>query len=342
MAIKYNVAVVGTGYMARKHCEALAAHPNASLATICSTERSREGGLEFKSQYGFAAAATDYSTVLADSNIDIVFICTPDNFHTEQACMALSSGKHVFCEKPLARTEADFRKIAVALGKSNGTLQVGMNCRFREQYSRARALVERGELGSLRFLRGTYLVNTVASVHQREKPWWAEFPTDIFPFLHGGGVHCLDLLRWIGGEVDSVFARATGLELAAELRADTFSISMKFSSGAIGELLVAASAFRPNDFSLELWLSRGSILGTKVFRRRNDTVSPDPEEIKVEQKTIDIGLQFSDMVRAIESGSQPLNDFAEAQKNFTVLQAVEESVRSGGPVKLNSTIGRGT
>jgi predicted dehydrogenase len=336
----YGLAVIGTGYMARKHCEALAVHPDARLTAICSTDRSRETAAGFKSLYGFVHATTDYSSILSDSDIDVVFICSPDNLHTEQVCAALQAGKHVFCEKPLARTKDDFHKIAKALKNSGRILQVGMNCRFRDQYSRARDMVLAGELGSLRFLRGTYIVNAVASVRQREKPWWADFPAGVSQFLHGGGIHCLDLLRWMGGEVDSVFARATGLELGPQLGADTFSISIQFASGAIGELLVAGSAFRPNDFSLELWLSGGSILGTKIFRRVGDSVPAKVEEITVEQKTIDLGLQFSDTVRAIQSGSDPLNSFAEAEQNFMVLQAIEESVRTGNAVNIIQKTGR--
>jgi predicted dehydrogenase len=331
--MKYGIAVIGTGYMARKHCEALAVHPNARLIAICSSSRSRAAAGEFKAQYGFESATNDYSTVLNDPNIDIVFICSPDNVHAAQVCAALDAGKHVFCEKPLTRTEDEFRRIAAAREQSGRVLQVGMNCRFREQYALAGGLVASGDLGSLRFIRGTYVVNVVASVHQQEKSWWSDFPAGVFPFLHGGGIHCLDLLRWIGGEVDSVFARATESELARELNADTFSISLKFAGGAIGELLVAASAFRPNDFSLEMWLSDGSILGTKVFRRQHDAIALEPEELIVAQKIIDIGLQFNDLVRAIETQTEPLNSFAEAEKNFRVLRAIEESVQSGNVVK---------
>lgn len=332
----YNLAMIGTGYMARKHCEALAAHPQARLTTICSTERSRATAGELKTRYGFEKVTSDYASALRDPQIDVVFISSPDNLHAEQVCAALQAGKHVFCEKPLTRTEDDFRQIGAALEKAGRVLQVGMNCRFRDQYSSVRNLVVSGDLGSLRFIRGTYVVNVVASVHQQEKSWWSDFPADIFPFLHGGGIHCLDLLRWIGGGVDSVFARATGFELARELKADTFSISLKFAGGAIGELLVAASAFRPNDFSLEMWMNQGSVVGTKVFRRNADAVAPEPEEIKVEQKIIDLGLQFSDMVRAIETQTEPLNSFAEAEANFRVLRSIEESIQSGNAVKTNS------
>lgn len=338
MAITYNVAVVGTGYMARKHCDALTSHQDARLMTICSTEKSLRTGEEFKSRYGFAKCTTDYSSVLSDSNVDIVFVCSPDNSHTEQVSGALEAGKHVFCEKPLARTKEDFQRIRTQLESGDRILQVGMNCRFREQYAIPKQMVSSGELGSLRFLRGTYIVNTVASVRSGEKAWWLDYPAGVFPFLHGGGIHCLDLLRWIGGPVESVFARSAGFELGTELAADTFSISMRFAGGAIGELLVSASAFRPNDFSLELWLSGGSILGTKVFRRQHDAVSAAPEEITVEQKIMDVSLQFADMVRAIEARSQPLNSFAEAYANFKVLQAIHQSICSGQAVDVNDPV----
>ncbi len=340
--MNFNVAVIGTGYMARKHCDALAAHQDARLMTICSSEKSLGKGEEFKSAYGFAKSTAVYSSVLADPEIDLVFICSPDNNHTEQVCDALAAGKHVFCEKPLARTQEDFERIWRQLELSDRVLQVGMNCRFREQYVIPKQMVSSGRLGTLRFLRGTYVVNVVTSVHNQEKAWWLDYPDGVFPFLHGGGIHCLDLLRWIGGPVESVFARSTGFELGSELAADTFSISLRFASGAISELLVSASAFRPNDFGLELWLSDGSILGTKVFRRQQDAVSGAPEEFTVEQKIIDVSLQFADMVRAIEARSQPLNSFAEAYENFKVLTAIHHSISSGQSIEVdNAVFGRG-
>src|SRR5206468_12696244 len=205
----YNVAVIGTGYMARKHSSALMSHDSASLVSICSSARSLERALEFQRLYGFASVTTSYDSVLRDPNIDIVFICTPDNTHTANVCKALESGKHVFCEKPLACAESDFRAIAKHLEASRKTLEVSMNCRFREQYVITKRLITTGEFGGLRFLRGTYIINAVQGVRDREKTWWLDFPEDIFPFLHRGGIHCLDLLRWIGGNVNSVFARAT-------------------------------------------------------------------------------------------------------------------------------------
>jgi myo-inositol 2-dehydrogenase/D-chiro-inositol 1-dehydrogenase len=333
--MKHGVAIVGTGYMARKHCDALAAHEDARLATICATEKSRAAGEELRERYGFSSSTTSFPSVLSDPGIDIVFVCSPDNSHAGLVARALEAGKHVFCEKPLARSADDFEKIRACLARADRVLQVGMNCRFREQYSIPRQLVADGTLGSLRFLRGTYIVNIVESVRKREKPWWLDHPAGVFPFLHGGGIFTLDLLRWIGGDVVSVFARAAADELGAELEADVFSVSLRFGGGAMGELLVAGSAFRPNDFSLELWLGRGSILGTKMYTRQGESQSLAAADIKVEQKVPDLRLQFSDMLRAIESRSAPLNSFDEAFRNFGVLQAIQQSIHSGRPVELN-------
>ena len=325
--MKYNVAMIGTGYMARKHCDALASLQEVCLHTICSTERSQHVAREFRERYGFCRNTTDTRSILADTVVDIVFICTPDSTHPRYVMAALEAGKHVFCEKPLARAEADFREIRKRLDSSGLVLQVGMNNRFREQRSIPKRMVAAGELGELRFLRGTYIYNVVRSIRTGEKTWWLEYPPDILPFLHGGGIHCLDLLRWIGGEVKSVFARAAAFELTEVYRGDTFSISFEFANGALGELLVANSAFRPNDFTLELWLSRGSIVGRKVFRRDGDGLVPKEDEIIVEQKVIDLALQYEDMVRAIETQRPPLNSFEEAYANFGVLKAIEQSIQ---------------
>jgi predicted dehydrogenase len=335
--VSYRIAVIGTGYMARTHCDTLVRRRDVQLATICSTDRSRSVGEELEARYGFERSTTEYSSVLADPTLDVVFVCSPDGCHAEQVSGALAAGKHVFCEKPLARTESQFAELREHVHASGKTLQVGMNCRFRDQYRRAHELARSGELGALRFLRGTYLVNAVEPVRSEAKPWWRVYPSEIFPFLHGAGIHCLDLLRWIGGDVSAVFGRATGFELGEELGADTFSVSVQFTSGAVGELLVSAAASRPNDFGLELWLSRGSIIGTTVYRRAGgDELAA--EEIAVEKQTNDLELQFRNFTSAIESGGQPLNSFDEAHENFRVLEAVQRSISSGTEVPVRSAV----
>ena len=122
--------------MARKHCDALSGYSKIILDTIVSTEKSGTIAEEFKQKFGFKRATTDVDSVIQDESIDIVVICTPDSSHADLVTKFLRVSKHVLCEKPLARTKNDFDVIKDELEKSRKILQVGMNCRFREQYSK--------------------------------------------------------------------------------------------------------------------------------------------------------------------------------------------------------------
>ena len=323
--------------MARKHCDALSGYSKIILDTIISTEKSGTIAEEFKQKFGFKRATTDVDSVIQDESIDIVVICTPDSSHADLVTKFLRVSKHVLCEKPLARTKNDFDVIKDELEKSRKILQVGMNCRFREQYSKPKEIIDNGELGKLGFLKSTYIVNIVDSVKKKEKPWWSDHPPDIFPFLHGGGVHCIDLLRWNGGNVKKVFAKSTSFELKKELKSDTFLISLEFESGVLADCCISASAFRPNSFEFDYWLTDGSIINnTKVFGKKNNQANL-LDEIKIEQKILDLRLQFQNMLESIEGNKSPLNSFEEAYENFMVISAIEKSLREGTVISISES-----
>jgi myo-inositol 2-dehydrogenase / D-chiro-inositol 1-dehydrogenase len=330
-----KVAMVGTGVMARRHSAMLAERSEVRLGLVCSTQRSFSVGREFQEAFGFSGVTTDLQDVL-NSNIDAVYICTPDGTHPKFVAAAVKSGKHVFCEKPLARNKRGFEIIREAMSQFPGAiLQVGMNCRYREQYSLPKDLVDSGELGELRFIRGIYVLNKVATAKRREKNWWLDHPQDVFFFLHANGVHILDLVRWYGGEVRSVFARSSGFELGEDFKADTFSISLEFANGALGEVLISSAAFLPRDISLQGWYEGGSFVETTVHRRCGEEPDVAAEQLQVVQETLDLGLQFEAFLRAIQSGTQPMNSFAEAYLNFRLIHAVERSLKGGLAVSLN-------
>lgn len=331
----YGVAFLGTGYMAGKHAAALREDPRARLVAAAGSSPDSPRAREFVHTHGFERVGTGIDELLADDDVEVVFVCSPDATHADYVDASLSAGKHVLCEKPLALTDDDFARIQRRVADTGKVLQVGMNCRFRSQYVNVKQRAD-GEFGALRFLRGTYVINSIEPLKTRQKPWQLEFPDGYLPFLYGGGLHCLDLMRWIGGPISSAFARGRGFELADEWELDTFSASLQFENGAIGEFTASASAFRPPDFGLEAWLERGSIVAGRGYRRAGDGVDPSFEELAVAQPRIDVALQFDDMLEAIETGRAPLNSAAEAHDNFRVLAAIDRSLRQGGPVAVQS------
>lgn len=330
-----RLGMIGTGYMARKHLQVLAGHPLARLIKVCTTQRSLPVAEEFQRDYGFEGRTSRVEELLDDPELDLVFVCSPDNTHAHYAERLLEAGKHVFCEKPLAIELADFHRLRRAQEHSGKVLQVGMNCRYRDQYVRPYSLIQRGELGPLRFLRGTYLYNSVDRCKKREKEWWFDHPYETYFFLHGNGIHVIDLLQWIGGPVRSVFARASGFELGSDFKADTFSVSLAFESGALGELLISAGAFVPRDFSLEMWLDGGSIRDRQLFRRAGDNVDETPVILPVEQPILDLGMQYTELVRSIHEGAPMMNNLEEAYENYCIIHAIERSVREGQQVGVN-------
>lgn len=323
--------------MASRHAAILAAEPKVAPAIICSSQRSLGKAEEFQARYGFQQRTADFESVIADDSIDIVYVCSPDPTHPTFTAQALRAGKHVFCEKPLARNPRGLEMVSTArLENPKPILQIGMNCRYREQYSIPKQYLDSGELGPLRFIRGNYLLNKVASVKRREKEWWLDHPPEIEFFLHANGVHILDLMRWLGGPVESVFARSSGFELGEDFKSDTFSISLGFQSGALGEVLISSAAFHPRDVSLSIWCQNGSVVGTDLYRRRGEEVDAVPEKIEVVQKTLDLGLQLRDLLTAIETGEQPMNSFQEARENFWLIQAIERSIQEKRAVLLEN------
>lgn len=328
-----KIALVGTGAMASKHAETLSGQADAELVTVCSTARSKARAVEFQQLYGFRNQTQEFDSILRDPEVEAVYICTPDATHPLFTVQALEAGKHVFCEKPLARNERGFRMIADARERTQGVLQVGMNCRYREQYSLPKKLAEAGELGDLRFIRGVYLLNKVSVAKRHEKAWWLEHPQNIFFFLHANGIHILDLVRWYGGRVVSVFARGTGFELGQEYRADTFSVTLGFESGAIGEVLISSVAYQPRDVSLQMWFQNGSVLDTTVYRRDGEDLAHQHQQVEVKQTTLDLGLQFEDFLTAVSQQTEPMNNFHEALRNYRLIHAIERSLETGLPTK---------
>ena len=130
LPMKNAIAVVGTGYIGGEHIKAIAANPRAHLRTICTTPRSERIAKDLQATYAADRISTDYDRVLCDPEVDIVYLCTPNAQHADQAIAALGAGKHVFVEKPLAVTVEDCEKIVHAARRSEQRVMVGHGARF--------------------------------------------------------------------------------------------------------------------------------------------------------------------------------------------------------------------
>lgn len=191
---KLKVGVIGCGGIANgKHLPAL--KHNADLAEIVGVcDIVEEKAIKAASEYGTAECKvyTDYRMLLEDKSIDVVHVCTPNRSHSEITIAALNIGKHVMCEKPMAKTSAEARAMLDAAKKNGKLLTIGYQNRFRQDNLLLKKIVESGELGEIYFAKAH-------AIRRRAVPTWGVFLNE---YEQGGGplidigTHALDLTLW--------------------------------------------------------------------------------------------------------------------------------------------------
>ena len=192
--MKLNVGIIGCGGIANgKHLPSLQAIDEVRLTAFCDLEQAR--ATDAANNYGSEEARvyTDYRELLADNSIDVIHVCTPNSSHRDITVAALDAGKHVMCEKPMAKTTAEAKDMIAAAKRNNKKLTIGYQNRFRTDSQYLRQVTQRGDLGEI------YLGKAQA-IRRRAVPTWGVFLDEQ---QQGGGplidigTHALDLTLWM-------------------------------------------------------------------------------------------------------------------------------------------------
>ena len=198
-----GVGVAGTGFIGPAHVEGLRRN---GIQVLGLAEQSREKAEQKAAELGIPHIYDSLEAMLADPEIDIVHLATPNLLHYPHAKAALLAGKHVVCEKPLAMSAAQSAELVKLAAERKLVNAVNFNIRMYPMVQQARSLVQSGEIGDLFILQGSYLQD------------WLLFPTDwnwrLEPDLGGSlravgdiGSHWLDLMTFITGlRVEEVYA----------------------------------------------------------------------------------------------------------------------------------------
>ena len=189
-----NVGIVGCGGIANgKHLPSLSKIPNVRIVAFCDIIPERAQGS--KEKYGTADAKvyTDYKELLKDENIEVVHVLTPNREHAQITIDALYAGKHVMCEKPIAKTAADARRMYEAAKATGKKLTVGYQHRHKGEAIYAKDYIESGDVGDIYYAR-------CLAVRRRGTPNWGVFLDED---AQGGGpvidiaTHSLDLTLYL-------------------------------------------------------------------------------------------------------------------------------------------------
>lgn len=347
MTARFRFGLIGAGGIAATHADALADSELADLVAVAGGSRARE----------FAARhACDFEEgphdLLARPDLDGVILCTPSGARLELALDAARQGKHLLVEKPLEVTVARGRAMIDACDAAGVTLGVIFQSRFAPGVEAAEAAVRAGALG-------TPVLGEIQVAWYRPPSYYASGAWRGTRALDGGGalmnqgIHAVDQLLWLMGEVTFVAARSTRrLHTRIEVE-DLITAQLTFASGALGTLS-ASTACAPG------WARRTEACGTAgSIRLVDDAIErwdlpgvPDPRAAQpvagggwspnpatdppagASSPTVASSAQhraqIEEFVNAVRSGRTPRVDGREGLRSVALVEAAYRSAAGGG------------
>ena len=341
---KIEFALLGCGRVARKHIDAiLDARNDTRLAAICDTDAQRASALAKDLDVPYF---TDLDAMMkAVPTIDVVSILTPTGYHAEHAVRVAGYKKHVIVEKPMALRLEDADAMIMACDRAGVRLFVVKQCRHNLPVQQLRRALDTGRFGKL--VMGTVRVRRCRKQDYYDRDAWRGTWELDGGVLANQASHHIDLLMWMLGDVESVYAK-TSTRLVDIETEDTAAVVMQFASGALG-IVEATTATRPMDLegSLSILGERGSVviggfsvnqLVTWQFENR----SPEDEAILAESRTMPDNVYgfghkvfVQNVIRTIRGEGAALVDGLEGRKTIEVLDAIYESVHTGREVTLH-------
>ena len=219
--------ILGSGFIALTHAEALHRADAAELTAIAGGSKAEE----LADQYG-ARLEPSVQSLIEAGDIDAVVVCTPHALHAPQAIECLEHGKHVLVEKPMACSEEQCLSMIKSAERSGGKLMVAHFQRYRAPNAAAKQAIAHGRIGRVRLAQQSLLEPP------NEKPW--QLQPESKGFFLGYGVHGIDLLRWwFESEISLVFALCH--RFRGNPTEDATQIIFSFENGASASLLATDS-----------------------------------------------------------------------------------------------------
>jgi len=338
---KVRFAVIGCGRISQSHFNAIRQAPDAELAAVCDIVAAKAANAAQDNH--LRRWYTNISAMLENENIDVVDICLPSGIHCENAVIAAKAGKHVLCEKPLDITREKM-SLMIETCRKQGVLLGGIfqrrTCSAAIDTKKALAANKIGRL----VMGSAYLKYYRDQKYYEADSWRGTWNLDGGGALMNQGVHGIDLLQWMAGDISSVCAFCGTLARNIEVE-DTAVAAIKFKNGAMGVIEGATSVYPGQDTILSLNGDKGTIsFADDQFLQWEFMDSREtPPEIKYGLGGKNCGwtdgneghtVLIQDMAEAVLNGREPMIPGVEARKAVDVILAIYESARTHREIYL--------
>ncbi len=338
----YSFALVGCGRIAKRHAELLSGVVRgARLVAVCDIDgnKAREFGDEYGVDY-----YTDMHEMMAKAKPDVVSVLTPSGMHCSHVLQLAPYAKHIVVEKPVALTLGDADAMITSCDIHGCRLFVVKQNRFNVPVVKLREAIEQKRFGKL--VMGTIRVRWCRPQSYYDMDAWRGTWELDGGVLTNQASHHVDLLEWMMGDVESVFAKSTTALVDIETE-DTAIAVLKFRNGALG-CIEATTATRPKDLegSISILGEKGTVEigGFAVNQMKTwSFVEAESDDIDMMQKysvnppnVYGFGHQayYEHVLDCLQSGKRQLVDGLEGRRSIELISAIYESIETGREVQL--------
>jgi len=338
-----RIGLIGCGYISKRHIQTLCLFDDMSLTAVSDLQPAKmEAAIQlYGEKEGMNKSISrhqDYHTMLRDPNVDAVIICTLSSLHAEIAKKALIQGKHIIIEKPIALSLKEATELIQLSKQRKKTVLVCHQLRYRPLLQKVKDIVDRGYLGKL-YLGVTSIRLNRSPAYYSSATWKGTWAQD-GGMLVNQGVHLIDLLVWLLGDMTSIY----GEIVTKDTRKETEDIGLgtiSFNNGAKG-IIEANTMIKPKNigYYLSLFGDKGSIcIGGPQFNELDHCYIEDhPELVEVlherSEELNEHELMYKDFIASISMKQPVLVNAEEAKRTMEAIFSIYESSKWQRPITL--------
>ncbi|OON42924.1 inositol 2-dehydrogenase [Klebsiella pneumoniae] len=328
-----KIGIIGAGRIGKLHVDNLQLMPQVKIKAVSDVVI---GHLEKWAQdKGISTLTTNYQDLLADPEIDAVFICSPTNTHAQIIKEAALAKKHIFCEKPVSFSVEETLEALEVVKEQWVSLQVGFNRRFDRNFRKVYDLIQQGEVGQPHILKIT---------SRDPQPPSIEYVRSSGGLFMDMMINDFDMARYVmNSEVVEVFAYGTTLidpSIQEVNDVDTAIVTLKFANGALGVIDNSRQAVYGYDQRVEVFGEKGAVAAdnccptTVQVSKTEGIVKDKPLYFFLERYTQAYIEEVTQFTKSIIEGQAVIcsgNDGLQAER---IAKAAKESLLTGKPVQI--------
>ena len=327
-----RAGIIGLG-VGEAHLRSYQSVSGCEVLSICDIDPVRLK--EIGDCYGISERSIDYRAITEHPDIDVVSICSYDDAHAKQLISALDHGKHVMVEKPFVLHRHESELVLESFEKAGRFITSNLILRESPRFKAVKRMIETGEMGDIFHIEGDYLHKILWKITEG---WRGKM--DFYCTVYGGGIHLIDLMRWMmGQEITEVCAMGSDVLTQGTNypNPDTLTTLMKYQSGATGKCTTTFGPQRTKFHSLNVFGTKktfvNDIPNAKIFT--GDDPVKDVHPMTIPYPAMEKGDLLPDFIDDIRNDRKPFINEVDIFRVMDVCFAAWEAVQKRTTVKVD-------